>query len=68
MTYQIVSSSITSLPGSTADLSLFQITSTTTSLPNLPSLTISSSAPVVNQTQVVMVGFGNTGTKVESWG
>ncbi|MBN8710997.1 MAG: trypsin-like peptidase domain-containing protein [Verrucomicrobia bacterium] len=68
VTYQIIASSVVSLSGSTADLSLFQITSTTASLPNLPSLTISSTAPVVNQTKVVMIGYGNSGTKVESWG
>ncbi len=67
VSYQIISSSISSLKNSTADLSVFQITSSS-GLPSLPKLTISSFAPVVDQTEVVLVGFGNTGTKVESWG
>jgi hypothetical protein len=62
VTYTVVSGSETSI--GTADLTMFQITSSS-GLPNLASLTISSSAPNVNST-VVMIGYGGEG--VESWG
>lgn len=59
VTYTIVAGSAVS--SGSADITMFQISSE----PDLPALSISSSAPVSFSTQVVMVGYGG-GAK--SWG
>jgi len=50
----------------TADLVMFQLSSA----PDLPTLALTSTAPISLSTQVVMIGYGdgNSGTTVKTWG
>lgn len=72
-TYSVVAGSTVSImnPSGLADLTLFRIDTTAMAAPNLPSLTLATTAPIVFSAEhpgdsVVMIGYGGGAGK--SWG